>query len=207
MKKILKSLFIVGVLTVLVTGATRAVWTADTKVLNDNSFITGNADLQVWDANYTAGVWEEWIDAPTFEDIYPEWEQNYSLAVRNNGTVNLKLSLTKEWKGGWALWKDPQGLRNHIWVEVWKFNDDNSNRHWDSGEDFGGSLGKKSLGALSDGNPINLGEMDADSHQWYLFRFTTDGLVGLENATLQRYTFVFDGTTDGATQLPTSPLP
>jgi len=207
MKKILKSLFIVSATLVILVTATQAVWTAETKVYNDNSFKTGNADLQVWDKNYSGEGWQDSINAPTFDDIYPNWEQDYSLKVKNNGTVNLAVTLNQEWKGGWANWKDPNGLRHHIWLEVWKFNDDNNNNKlWDSGEDVGGRLGKRKLSLLDD-SPINLGEIDEGGYQWYLFRFTADGLDGLENSTLQKYTFVFDGTTAGVTQTPAAPKP
>lgn len=202
MRKILKSLLILSVAVVVMVGVTSAVWTANTKVTNSASFNTGRADLQIWDANQ-GGNWEETIEGPGFNDIYPKWTQDYSLKVKNSGTTNLILSLGGQWESG-AL--DSCNLDNQITVHVWKFNDINTNYHWDSGEDTA-NLGQYTLQEWHT-NSLSADQLDAGEQQWFLLRFSVGDLGdSFQGCTMSGYSFMFDGTTDGATQPPTSPSP
>lgn len=203
MKKILKSLLTLSVVAAIMVGVTSAVWTDNTKVTNSASFSTVGADLQIWDANYLGQSWQETIEGPGFDDICPNWTQDYSLKVKNSDSTNLMLSLGGQWESG-AL--DACNLDNQIAVHVWKFNDSNTNYHWDSGEDTA-DLGQYTLQQWHT-NSLSAGQLDAGDQQWFLLRFSV-GELGEEfqNCTMSGYSFMFDGTTDGATQPASSPKP
>jgi hypothetical protein len=202
MKRILKSLLTISVVAAVMVSATSAVWTAQTKVKNANSFHTGNADLQIWDYNYYGKGWQEEIDGPGFDNIYPNWTQDYSLKVKNNGSTNLVLNLKGKLESGW---QDDKTLRSQIKVRVWKFDDD-GDYHWDG--ESGSWLGPEQT--LNDwrSNPLVAGQLAAGDQQWFLLRFSVGDLGDTyQGATLSGYSFIFDGTTDGATQPTPSPLP
>lgn len=201
MKRILKSLLVLSAAVAVMVGVTSAAWTAQTKVLNPSSFKTGNADLQIWDENYYGKGWQEEINGPSFDNIYPNWTQDYSLKVRNNGSTNLMLSLKGKLETGW---KDDKGLRHQITVKVWKFVDD-GDYHWD-GEPTK-YLGERTLEAWRSG-PFLADQLNAGDQQWFLLRFSVGDLGDYyQDATLSGYSFVFDGTTEGAVQPTPSPLP
>ena len=199
MKSILKSLFLIIVTVVVVSGATYAAWTAQAKV-EGNTFSTGNAALQV---RHAGTAWGQTIPGPIFNNLYPDWTQDYSVKVHNKGTVNLMLSLKGEVGSGWS---DPKNLRGKISVEVREFTDLNNNWHFDSGEGTK-NLGIKTLQAWLSESLVG-SQVDAGEQQCYLLRFSVGDLAdSFQGATLSGYNFVFDGTTAGTTQPSPSPLP
>lgn len=153
--------------------------------------LEGDADLQVW----SGSEWKNNVGGPTFADIYPEWSEIYDVAIRNTGTVNLKMYVNSEWRKDKSYYA-PDNLRDHISVEVWERGSNNSGPV--------NYLGK--YGSLRDWISNSTGfqqanQLDAGEQRWYRFRFTADDLDdSYQNKVMRNLNFVFDGTTEGATQ-------
>lgn len=204
MKNIIRSLLIIISVSAIATSATYAVWTAQTNVEN-NTFSSGNASLQVtqrgepWSSNINSGL--------TFSNIYPGWSQDYSVFAKNNGSTNLNINLSGGLHSGW---NDNANLRSVIKVHVWEFNDANSNWLWNPDETLQ-DFGEKTLETMRNdvGSGFTLNQINASESRGFLLRFSAPPELAdsYQNQNLSGYDFVFNGTTEGAIQPTTAPLP
>jgi len=113
MKKILKSLFIVAVLTVLVTGATRAVWSDQGKILG-NHFTSGTADLKLWEEGENG--WQDDLNTFTFNNIYPGWTEDFTFYMKNESASEITLDIVAKLS---ALSSDYGPLKDELMLKFW----------------------------------------------------------------------------------------
>lgn len=95
-KRIIGSLLSILTTLAMMTGATFAFFT-DTAISQNNTFSTGNADLQIAqdNAGQPASYGEE-IPAPAINetDIFPNFTKQYVFWLKNNSSSAIKLDIT-----------------------------------------------------------------------------------------------------------------
>lgn len=162
------------------------------------SFTVGNADIKLL-SNLSSGTSNENLvdtkDGPVFSNVYSSWTSDYGVKVYNGGT--LKFNLNSE--SFYETANDPDGLREYIYVEVFKWNDVNNNGIVDSYEIPESSLAKKTiLKWKTEG--ISIGEIDSGETLGLLFRFSVENMSSTKQGKEASYDFVLNATTDGVTQ-------
>jgi predicted ribosomally synthesized peptide with SipW-like signal peptide len=80
MKKILISLFVIGLVSVAAFSATQAYF-SDTETSENNTFTAGTLDLKVDDK-------DDPLSNVVIEDVYPGWGDYYTWVLKNAGTVD-----------------------------------------------------------------------------------------------------------------------
>jgi len=132
MKKILKSLFIVAVLTVLVTSATRAVWSDQGKILG-NHFTSGNADLKLWEEGVSG--WQDDLSTFTADEIYPGWTKDFTFYMKNESESEITLNIVAKLS---TLVTDYGPLKDKLMLKFWGENKgwtgEYSLRQWFNGQ-------------------------------------------------------------------------
>lgn len=169
MKKILKHFFILIIVITISAGATYAYFYSQAKV-KGVTFSTGTASIKIKDENQNE--WTEELNGPFFQEIYPGWNKNYTLIVKNTGSTNLNLNML----GNFNEDDDPCSLRFNILV-------DNN-----AGEN-------KSLEELKN-NQIDLGRLDKNMEKEITLTFLMSediSLSGEEQCTLENYNFQITG--------------
>lgn len=182
MKRIIKSFLILIIIIAFTSSATFAFFTSKAKI-NDLTFSTGNANLQIsknaniWSQNLTPGI--------NFENITPNWQNDYKIFVKNNGKTNLILNLKGELQSGWD---DQENLREIIKIHVLELNDANEEVH-----DFGEKTLEKISDELEGG--LNLNQIDKEETRTFVLKFSVaDNLdEKYQNQSLSGFNFVFYG--------------
>jgi len=170
LKKILLSLFTIIALVILVAGATKASWDDNTTIA-DNSFTSGNADLDLWDGD----SWEDTISTFSDLNIYPGWTKDFTFYIKNNSTANIPLDITVELN---SLDGDTD-LRENLNLEF----------IWD-----GGSVGPQSLSWWK-ANNWSLGSLNKGIQRTYTARFILLDTAGVELQALSvNFTVFLNGT-------------
>lgn len=202
--KILRHVFLLFIMAGIGAGVTYAVFTSR-GTIKGASFSTGKAEILLSRDNST---WVSTIsNAFVFQNIIPNWQEKYSLLVKNNGTTPLNLFFYGHLSElGTADTKD---LRKKIKIQISTFTDTNTNGRWDTGETLSLIGEEKTLDQINDAEsgftPINLGIINpTDGAKGYLLTFSAGELDGMQNANFTEYEFIFDATT-GTT--PTTPTP
>lgn len=153
MKKILKSLFIVAVLTVLVTGATRAVW-VDPAQITDNQFTTGNADIKLADGQGSG--WVDDLNTFTADEIYPGWTEDFTFHIRNESESPITLNIVAKLS---VLWSDYNLLKDNLMLRF----------SWDDGAPK--TTGEASLRWWKDNAGASLGNLGQSTQREYTAHF------------------------------------
>lgn len=198
MKNILKSIVVVTAVAVIGAQATLAAFTAQA-VVTGNTFSTGNAALRLFanlgGTSADANLVQTKVGG-TFSGIYPGWTKDYGVKLNNYGSVDLVTSVT----GVYVT--DTANLKTEIYVQAFEWNDAGTLGIIDPGEATVAIAPAMTLEQWRT-NPIALGELDAtvnDTHAMVL-RFFTDATMSPDSqGQTSVFNFVFDGTTDGATQ-------
>ncbi len=207
--KILKSILSLLVLVSLVAGATYAAFT-NSATITSNTFSTGNTDLKllinlVGNDTSPSNLTDN-LGGATFNNIYPEWTEDYALKLANVGTLNMTLQNVANFVSGDA------SLDPYIQVEIYSWLDVNTDGVVDPGELDGGPYGVGTLEewkAAGPGTPPSNPDLFQDLGQinvgnpvrGFIFRFT--GLATMPNSvqnTSEVLDFVFTGTTEKAPQ-------
>jgi len=157
-------------LIVLVAGVTQAVWT-DPATITDNTFTSGNADLDLWDGS----DWQDTINTFSDVNIYPGWTKDFTFYVKNNSSADIPLDITVELSSlGGNL-----GLKDNLKLEF----------IWD-----GGSAGPQSLSWWK-ANNWSLGSLDQGIQRTYTARFSLPDTVGNELQNLSvNFVVLLNGT-------------
>ena len=120
----------------------------------------GSADLKILN-DVTLGLdplnLVEVKEGPVFENISPNWSQNYLMKIYNNATTNLALTTNANYETA----NDPADLRSIIFVEPFEWNDANGDGIVDTGEE-GTSLGRKTIVKWKT-EGYNLGTLKSDT--------------------------------------------
>lgn len=209
MKKILKSVFILLTVASLAVGATYAAFTSKATVTG-NTFSTGNTDLKLLidlvGNNTDPGNLTDNLPGVDFDNIYPDWTEDYAAKVANVGTLNMTLQNIAEYVSGDTDF-DP-----HIQVEIYRWDDGNLDGIVDPGELIGGPYG---VGTLEEwklagpGTPPSNPDLFQDLGQinvvneirGFVFRFTAaSDIPDTMQGKTEVLDFVFTGTTDLAPQ-------
>lgn len=177
--------------------ATLAAFTAQA-VVTGNTFSTGNASLQLF-ANLAgtadpANLVQTKVGG-TFTGIYPGWTQDYGVKLNNFGSLDLVTSVTG------VYISDTANLRSAIFVQAYEWAD-NGDGVIQPGE-VGASIAAPMTLQQWRTTPIALGELDAtvnDTHSMVLRFYTEASMAAEHQGQTTVFNFVFNGTTDGATQ-------
>jgi len=157
-----------------VLGSTFSVGSANIRLLQD---LAGGIDP----SNLV-----EQLTGPSFQNISPNWNQNYLVKLYNNGTSQMQLTTHARY----VTTNDPQDLRTLIYVEPFKWNDANANGVLDTGEE-GTSLGRKTLVKWST-EGYDLGTLATGQIQGVLLKFSTDAVSDSKQGATAIIDFVFD---------------
>ena len=210
----IKSFVIIISVFAIISGATQAAFTS-TSTNPGNTFTTGTAELKLLntltygtfdpDTNKffmtdteCTGVCEDSVPGVTFSNIYPGWTGESLVKVVNTGSLNLILSSVASQTGG------STELSNWITVELYGWNDANSNGVVDPGEQQAAyGTGPVTLTEWFAASPFtDLGQIDGSYEvRGFIFRFAVDpGIPGTFQGSSMSADFTFAGTTVGAVQ-------
>jgi predicted ribosomally synthesized peptide with SipW-like signal peptide len=191
MHKTSKLAYILGsiaITTGLLIGVTYAAFTDKGKVLG-STFSAGSSDIKFLNdvtlGTESSNLTDE-LTGPSFSNISPTWTQDYLLKIFNNGTSNLALTTASYYETA----NDPQDLRSDIQVEIFPWNDTNSNGVVDSGE-IGTALGKKTIIKWKT-EGFDLGELQSGQQLPLIFRFTAPTLGDDQQGATAVFDFEFE---------------
>jgi len=191
MHKTSKLAYLIGSIAVasgLIVGVTYAAFTDKGKVLG-SIFSAGSSDIKFL-SNVTLGTdssnLTDELTGPSFSNISPTWTQDYLLKIFNNGTSNLGLTTRAYYETA----NDPKDLRSDIQVEIFLWNDSNSNGIVDSGEE-GLSIGKKTIIKWKT-EGFDLGELTPGQQLPLILRFTAPTLGDDQQGATAVFDFEFN---------------
>src|SRR3989344_9302127 len=132
---------------------------SDVGKLTGSKFSFGSADIKLF-LNVAGGIDDinlvDELPGPNFENIVPNWTQDYLIKLYNNGSGNISLASFSDY----LTVNDPDDLRYDLSVEIFEWNDINTNGTAEIDE-IGATLGNKtfvkwktegfSLGSISSG--------------------------------------------------------
>lgn len=123
-----------------------------------------------------------------FELIGPNWEDTRLVKIYNKGTENLKLTFGAEVVG------TDSTLSQNLNIEVFKWNDTNSNGILDDDE-LGGSSGKKTLKQWQTSS-YDLDTFETKTTKSFALKFSVGDLTDEFQKANVTYNFVFNGETE-----------
>jgi predicted ribosomally synthesized peptide with SipW-like signal peptide len=172
----------------LVAGVTYAAFTDKGKVLG-STFSAGSADIKFL-SDVTLGIdppnLTDELTGPSFSNISPTWTQDYLMKIVNNGTSNLGIVTNAYYETA----SDPKDLRSDIQVEVFPWNDSNSNGIVDTGEE-GTPIGKKTIIKWKT-EGFDLGELNAGQQKSLILRFSAPTLGDDQQGATGVFDFEFE---------------
>lgn len=168
-KKAIITYLSLGLLLAWSVGATYAAFSDKGKYLG-STFNVGSADLKILDDVSVGLDPTNLIDekpGPTFDNISPEWTQQYGIKLYNNATTILDVTSNANYETA----NDPDELRQYIYCEIFEWDDANSDGIVDTAE-IGDSKGMKTLIKWKT-EGLNLGEIATGEVKGYVLRFST----------------------------------
>lgn len=172
----------------LVAGVTYAAFSDKSNVLGA-TFTVGSADLKFLSnlANETdPTTYVDELPGPSFQNVSPIWQENYTLKLINRGTSKLAITTNSAYETA----KDPKDLRSDILVEIIKWNDLDKDGEIDSGEETL-SLGKKTIIKWKT-EGFSLGELEAGQIMPIILRFTAPTLTDTQQGATGIFDFEFN---------------
>jgi hypothetical protein len=157
-----------------VTGSSFKVGSSDLKFLADISQGTDSANLV------------DSLEGPAFTNISPSWKQDYPLKLYNDGTATLDITSHAKYSTA----NDTGDIRSYINVELFDWNDENSNGVVDD-EELGQSYGKKSIIKWSS-DGFSLGSIPIGEEKAFVLRFTSENIPDTKQGMSAVYDFEFD---------------
>jgi hypothetical protein len=196
-KNILMSLAIMTVTGAAMTASTLAAFTAKATV-SGITFSTGSAALKLFgNLAYTNpgnnGNLTTTLPGMEFDEIGPNWSDEYKLKYFNTGSVDLMTSLTLSAHEG------SDDLAPHIMVETWLWDDTDGNGETDESDGYTLLATEQPLSNLVS-TPVALGQLDSGDPRGIQLRFKTGDLPSSTQDQEATFDFVIQGTTEGTTQ-------
>lgn len=177
-----------GIIISLAAGVTFAAFTDKAKVLG-STFSIGSADLRFLKdlpkGTDPTNLVDE-LPGPTFGNIGQTWSADYPLKLINNGTSGITISSHAYYE----TTNDPAELRSDINVEIFEWNDANSNGVLDNGE-VGMSLGKKTVVKWKT-EGFGVGQIYPGQTRPLVLRFSTENLSSTKQGKSALFDFEFE---------------
>ena len=177
-----------SLLTLASAGVTYATF-GDKGKLTGSKFSVGSSDLKIlaaYDAPITPDNLVDEKPGPEFNNIVPNWQDEYKLKLYNNGTTGVKVTSNAYYE----TVNDPDDLRTYIFVEPIVWDDMNNNAIVDAGEE-GASLGKKSIVKWKT-EGYDLGNLESGQVKSLILKFSVDSLSDTKQGKTGIFDFVFD---------------
>jgi len=158
---------------VTMKGITFKTSTVELKFLKDIS-LSSNSE------NFTSE-----LSGVSFDGILNGWSSDYLVKIHNTSINNLQIKSF----ANYTTSEDPASLRYSLYVEIFPWNDLNSNGLLDEGE-LGTSLGVKNFVKWKT-EGFDLGSFESDKTYGYLLRFTADGITDTKQGQAGNFDFEF----------------
>jgi len=189
MKRGLKSILIIGILTVVASGATYSAFTAEGKVLG-NQFSTGHADLALLkdpgqpptEENLTTS-----LDGFIFDNITDNWQRQVGIKVANTGDLTLQTLLAAQTAEAVV---NPD-LKDVVKVKVFRWFDNGDGLV--QNEELGSETETKTLTSWIS-TPFTLGIIPSQGLGSYVIQFQVETLDNSYQGKTSMIDFVFDAT-------------
>lgn len=157
-----------------VQGTTISVGSADLKILDD---LGGNVD--------PSNLLDE-KGGPSYQNIGSDWSIEYPIQLFNNGTGQISLFSTADYETA----NDPQDLREEVEVEIFAWDDLNSDGN-QTPDEIGTSFGKKTIVKWKT-EGFDLGNMDTGEVRGFIIEFSTTELPDSYQGASLMFDFGFD---------------
>jgi hypothetical protein len=152
------------------------------------SFTTSNIEIRFL-KNLSLGSSQEnltsEIQGVTFDNIYNYWTSDYLVKLTNNSASSVKVSSY----ANYSTAEDPASLRYSLFVELFPWNDKNSNGLVDEGE-LDTALGKKNFVKWKT-EGFDLGNFDSKVIKAYVLRFSAEGITDTKIGQTGKFDFEF----------------
>lgn len=173
----------------LIIGVTYASFTDEAKILGA-TFSVGSADLKLLE-DVAGGVdSENLVDemaGPTFSDVGPYWNKDYSVKLYNNSLSEVFLTTNAFYETA----NDLDNLRQEIFVEPFEWDDLDSDGVVDEGELAETSLGEKTIVKWKT-EGIEIGNLATGDVKGLVLRFTTDTIPDSKQGASALFDFEFN---------------
>ncbi len=188
MTRPLKVYFSLFLLVLLVGGVTVAAFTDKASILG-SSFRVGSSDIKLLDIIGGGIDVSNLVDekaGPVFEQISPDWQEDYLVQIYNNSPASVLLSSNANYETA----SDPEELRQLIFVEPFVWEDANENGLAEEGE-YDQSLGRKTIVKWKT-EGFDFGELPSGAVVGFLLRFSTDSVPESKQGATGVFDFEFD---------------
>lgn len=152
------------------------------------SFTTSNIEIRFL-KDLSLGVSPEnltsEIQGLTFDSIYNYWTSDYLVKLTNNSSNPVKVSSYSNY----STVDDPASLRYSLFVEMFPWNDVNSNGIVEEGE-LDTALGKKNFVKWKT-EGFDLGNFESKVIKSYLLRFSAEGITDTKVGQTGKFDFEF----------------
>lgn len=190
--KIRKSVISLGSV-LLVAGALMGVAYAsftDQSKFSGSRFSIGSADLKL--LNDLAGGTDasNLVDTkpvPSYDNISPQWYQDYLIKIYNNGTQAVTLTSNMDY----LTTNDPASIRELLYMEPYDWNDLDNDGVFDGETEQGTSYGKKAFTAWKS-TGFNFGQLDAGATKPLIMRFSAGSVTNAKMGAVGTFDFMFD---------------
>ncbi len=179
---------LIALLITITAGLTYAAFGDKGKVLG-TKFSVGSADIKLLLDTDMGTVPENLVEempGPQFDNIVPNWSEDYEIKIFNNGSTPVTLTSNADYLTA----NDPDELRSIIYVEPIIWNDIDSNGIVDSGEE-GDSLGRKTIVKWKT-EGYQIGEVESGAVKSLILRFSTDVVSDTKQGKSGIFDFSFD---------------
>ncbi len=126
------------------------------------------------------------LEGPSFGNIGQNWSKEYALKMINNGTTRLNVNSYANYETE----NDPESLRSDISVEIFEWNDSNSDGVLDPGE-TGMSKGKKTIVKWKT-EGFDLGDFYPGQGKFVVLKFTTENISETKQGAQALFDFNFE---------------
>lgn len=184
----IKKGLLIAILITVTAGLTYAAFGDKGKVLG-SKFSVGSADIKLLLDTDVGTVPENLVEempGPQFDNIVPNWSEDYEIKIFNNGSTPVTLTSNADYLTA----NDPDDLRSIIYVEPIIWNDIDSNGIVDSGEE-GESLGRKTIVKWKT-EGYQIGELESGAVKSLILRFSTDVVSDTKQGKSGIFDFSFD---------------
>jgi predicted ribosomally synthesized peptide with SipW-like signal peptide len=156
-------------------GSRFTVGSADLKLLND---LAGGTDaLNLVDTK----------PAPSYDNIYTGWLDNYPIKIYNNGSQSVTLTSNMDYLTA----NDPMDIREVLYIEPYDWDDANNNGLFDGESEQGISWGRKAFTAWKS-TGFNFGQLASGTTKSLIMRFSTGSITNSKMGAVGTFDFMFD---------------
>ena len=188
MKKIFTTYLLALLILSLISGVTLAAFTDKASILGA-SFSVGSSDIKLL-KDLALGVLDtnlaDELEGAEFNDLGPNWTQDYPLKIYNNSTSNVLITSNANYETS----NDPDDLRQEIYVEPISWDDINNNGVVEESE-LGTVLDKKTIVKWKT-EGYAFGELQSGQVLGVVLRFSTANLAESKQGSSAVFDFEFD---------------